>query len=61
MVLVGVAAAVLAVCMVASYLTQGSMANLPFLKGQGGGAESRTGGSTALADGGGTGSARGVG
>jgi small-conductance mechanosensitive channel len=39
-VLVGVAAAVLAVCMVASYLTQGSMANLPFLNGNGGAAES---------------------
>ncbi|MDP9051838.1 MAG: mechanosensitive ion channel [Acidobacteriota bacterium] len=37
-VLVAVAAVVLAVCVVASILTQGAMANLPFLNGQGGGA-----------------------
>ena len=40
LVLVGVAAAVLVGCLLASYLTQGSMANLPFLRGQGGGAGS---------------------
>ena len=36
--LVVVAAGVLAVCLVASYLTRGAMANLPFLNRQGGGA-----------------------
>ena len=40
LVLVGIAAAVLVVCMLASFLTRGSMANLPFLNGQAGGAES---------------------
>src|ERR1700722_13366552 len=35
-VLVGVPAAALAVCVVASFLTQGAMANLPFLQGRGG-------------------------
>jgi small-conductance mechanosensitive channel len=34
LVLVGVAAAVLAVCLLASFLTRGAMANLPFLRGQ---------------------------
>lgn len=38
LVLVGVSAALLAVCLVASYLTEGAMANLPFLGGEGGGA-----------------------
>jgi small-conductance mechanosensitive channel len=38
--LVGVPAVVLAVCLVASYLTEGAMAHLPFLNGQGGTAES---------------------
>src|ERR1019366_9937702 len=38
LVLVGVSAALLAVCLVASYLTEGAMANLPFLGGKGGGA-----------------------
>lgn len=37
-VLVLIAAGVLAVCLLASYLTRGAMANLPFLTGQGGGA-----------------------
>src|ERR1035438_2738287 len=35
-VLVGVAAAVLAGCLLASYLTRGAMAHLPFRNGQGG-------------------------
>jgi small-conductance mechanosensitive channel len=39
-VLVGAAVCVLAVCLLASYLTRGSMATLPFLNGRGGGAES---------------------
>src|SRR5579863_5178966 len=34
-VLVGVAAAVLAGCLLASFLTRGAMAHLPFLNGQG--------------------------
>ena len=38
--LVGVPAVVLAVCLVASYLTEGAMAHLPFLNGQGGTGES---------------------
>ena len=37
-VLVVIAAGVLAVCLLASYLTRGAMANLPFLTGQGGAA-----------------------
>jgi small-conductance mechanosensitive channel len=37
-VLVAVAAGILAVCLVASFLTRGAMANLPFLNGQSGGA-----------------------
>jgi small-conductance mechanosensitive channel len=42
-VLVAIAAAGFAVCLVASYLTQGAMANLPFLSGQGGGAAESSG------------------
>jgi small-conductance mechanosensitive channel len=38
LVLVGIAAAVLAVCLLASFLTRGAMANLPFLNGQRGAA-----------------------
>src|SRR5580704_16310085 len=36
-VLVGVPAAVLVICVVASFLTRGAMANLPFLQGRQGG------------------------
>ena len=36
-VFVGIPAAVLAVCAIASFLTRGAMANLPFLNGRGGG------------------------
>jgi small-conductance mechanosensitive channel len=42
-VLVGLAAAVLAICLVASYLTRGAMANLPFLSGRGGAAAESSG------------------
>jgi hypothetical protein len=36
MVLIGVPAAALVVCVVGSFLTRGSMENLPFLRGQAG-------------------------